>query len=161
MSEPCTRPFPQLRGHLADQRVGAFAFEEGPARHNVHATLAPREHDVGSAHASQESDLFGTDHRDDDDVVLISWFVSACQLYERLQVHSMARGGTLTLERIDVEALVVPVEIFVLKRFLECASLRVVWGDYSVGDAFILEVPSERQDRLNFFLVLKSTSRHG
>jgi hypothetical protein len=77
MGEPCARPFPQFRGHFADQRIRAFAFEEGPTRHNVHAALAPRQHDIGSAGASQEPDLFGTDHGDDDDVVLISCFVSA------------------------------------------------------------------------------------
>jgi hypothetical protein len=40
--------------------------------------LAPCEHDVGSAHASQESELFGTDHGDDDDVVFVACF--PCQL---------------------------------------------------------------------------------
>ena len=74
VSEPCTRPCAQLRGHHADQRVGPFAFKEGLARYNVHAALATREHDVGSARASQETEPFGADHGDDDDVVFVACF---------------------------------------------------------------------------------------
>lgn len=74
VSEPCTGPFPQLRGHRPDQGVGPFAFEEGPARHNVHATLATREHDIGSARVGQEAKPFGADHGDDDDVVFVTCF---------------------------------------------------------------------------------------
>ena len=51
MGKPSTRPLPQLRGHLAYQRVGPFAFKEGPARYDVHGTLAPSEHDVRAAQA--------------------------------------------------------------------------------------------------------------
>jgi hypothetical protein len=72
--EPRARLLPQFCGHLADQRLGSFTFKEGPVRHNVHAALAPREHDIGSAPAGQESERFGADHRDDDDVVLITCF---------------------------------------------------------------------------------------
>lgn len=78
MSEPRTRETTQFCGHLPDQRVGSFAFEEGLARDDVHAALTPCEHDVGSAHASQESEFFGTDHGDDDDVVFVACF--PCQL---------------------------------------------------------------------------------
>ena len=74
MSEPRAGPFAQLRGHLPDQRVGPFAFKEDLARYNVHAAPAPREHDVGSARAGQETEGFGADHGDDDDVVFVSCF---------------------------------------------------------------------------------------
>jgi len=74
MSEPCARPFPQLCGHLPDQRISPFAFEEGLARYNVHAAPAPRKHDVGSAHVGQETEGFGADQRDDDDVVFVACF---------------------------------------------------------------------------------------
>jgi hypothetical protein len=67
---------------------------------------------------------------------------------------------TLTLEGIDVETLVVPVKIFVLQRVLERVSLRVIWSDDSVGNGFILKVPRERHNRIDFFLVLKIASRH-
>ena len=48
----------------------------------------------------------------------------------------------LTLEGIDIEALVVPVKVFVLKRVLELASLCIVRGDYSIRLIFVLEVSS-------------------
>ena len=76
LSEPCTRPIPQFRGHLADQRVGTFTFKEGPTRHDVHAALAPRQHDISSACASQKPEFFGADHGDDDDVVLVPYLFS-------------------------------------------------------------------------------------
>ena len=78
MSEPRTRAIAQLCGHLSDQRVGSFTFEENPARDDVHAVLTSCEHDVGSAHASQESELLGADHGDDNDVVFMACF--PCQL---------------------------------------------------------------------------------
>jgi len=48
----------------------------------------------------------------------------------------------LTLEGIDIEALVLPVKVLVLKRVLELTSLRIVRGDYSIGFIFVLEVSS-------------------
>jgi hypothetical protein len=63
------------------------------------------------------------------------------------------------LEGINVKALVVPVELFFLKRALDLASLRVVWGDDPVGFAFILEILSKQHDRFDLFLVLKVASR--
>ena len=85
MSEPRARPLPQLPGHLSNQRVSPFAFEEGLARHDVHAAPAPREHDVGSARASQETECFGADQGDDDDVVFVACF--RVKRYERLWVR--------------------------------------------------------------------------
>lgn len=65
------------------------------------------------------------------------------------------------MERIDVKALVVPVEIFVLKRSFEYAPLCIIRGDNSVRDVFFLQVLSEMHDRIDFFLVLKTASRRG
>jgi len=64
------------------------------------------------------------------------------------------RDETPTLEGIDVEALVFPVELLFLKGVLDPAALCVVWGDDPVRFALILEVLSKKHDRVNLFLVL-------
>jgi len=66
---------------------------------------------------------------------------------------------TRTLEGINVEALVFPVELLFLKCVLDLASLCIVWGDDPVGFAFVLEVLSKEHDRFDLFLVLKVASR--
>jgi len=63
-------------------------------------------------------------------------------------------GKTPTLEGIDIEALVVPVELFFLECMLNLAALCIIWGDYPVGFAFVLEVLSKKHDRFDLFLVL-------
>lgn len=68
---------------------------------------------------------------------------------------------TPTLEGINIEALVVPVDPFFLQRALNRASLRVIWGDYPVGSAFVLKALSKKYDRFDLFLVLKVASRRG
>jgi hypothetical protein len=68
---------------------------------------------------------------------------------------------TLTLEGINIEALVMPVDPLFLKRALDRASLCIVWGDYPVGFAFVLEALSKKYDRFDLFLVLKVASRRG
>jgi hypothetical protein len=67
---------------------------------------------------------------------------------------------TPTLEGINIEALVVPVELLFLKCVLNFASLGIVWGDDPVGFAFILEILSKKHDCFDLFLVLKVASRH-
>ena len=61
----------------------------------------------------------------------------------------------MTLEGIYVEALVVPVKVFVLKCALELTSLCIVRGDNPIGFALVLKVPSKEHNCLDFFLVLK------
>ena len=68
---------------------------------------------------------------------------------------------TPTLEGINIEALVVPVDPLFVKRALDRASLCVVWGDYPVGFAFVLKALSKQHDRFDLFLVLKVASRRG
>jgi hypothetical protein len=68
-----------------------------------------------------------------------------------------ARTGR-TLERVDIEALVVPIKAFIIERFFECALLCIIWGDYFVRNILILEVPSKKYNRLDFLLVLKMWS---
>ena len=60
-----------------------------------------------------------------------------------------------TLERIDVEALVVPVESFFFECTLKRVPLRVVWGDNLVGDTLLLlEMFRNECDGLDLLLVL-------
>ena len=59
-----------------------------------------------------------------------------------------------TLERIDVEALVVPVESFFFECTLKRVPLRVVWGDNLVGDTLLLEMFRDECDGLDLLLVL-------
>ena len=68
----------------------------------------------------------------------------------------MCRDETLTLEGIDGEALVVPVQVCVSKCAFELTLLRIVRGDYPIRFAFVLEVPSEKQNCFDFFFVLRS-----
>jgi hypothetical protein len=49
----------------------------------------------------------------------------------------------------------VPVQVCVLKGALELTFLRIVRGDYPIGFAFVLEVLGEKQNRFDFFLVLR------
>jgi hypothetical protein len=66
---------------------------------------------------------------------------------------------TLTLEGIDVETLVVPVEIFGLKCVFKFTSLCIIRGDDAVTFSFVLEVPCEKHDCFNFFLVLEDGTK--
>ena len=68
---------------------------------------------------------------------------------------------TLTLEGIDIEALVVPVKIFILKCTFNLISLRTIWCDYSIRNAIILEMSSNEHNCIDFFLVLKTASGRG
>jgi hypothetical protein len=61
----------------------------------------------------------------------------------------------MTLEGIYVEALVVPIKVFVLECALELTSLCIVRGNDPIGFAQVLEVPSKKHNRFDFFLVLK------
>jgi hypothetical protein len=56
LSEPSARPTAQLSSHRPDERIGAFALEECPARDNIHPVLAPREHDIGTVRAGQKAE---------------------------------------------------------------------------------------------------------
>jgi hypothetical protein len=62
---------------------------------------------------------------------------------------------TLTLEGIDGEALVVPVQVCVSKCAFELTLLCIVRGDYPIRFAFVLEVLSEKQNCFDFFFVLR------
>jgi hypothetical protein len=66
---------------------------------------------------------------------------------------------TLTLKGIDIETLVVPLKILVLKCVLNLVSLCIVRGDYPIGNTFILEVPRKKHNCVDFFLVLKPASK--
>ena len=64
-----------------------------------------------------------------------------------------------TLERIDIKALVVPVESFFFECPLKRVPLRLVRRDNLVGDAlFILEVFRDECDGLDFFSILMTQS---
>ena len=76
------------------------------------------------------------------------------------------RDATIqTLERIDVEALVLPVKIFTFKCLFKCTSLCIVRGDYTERNVFLLKVFSKKYNGLDLFLVLEdlhmSASRRG
>lgn len=58
------------------------------------------------------------------------------------------------MERIDAEALVVPVEFFFFEFFFERVTLRVVRCENPVWDTFLLEVFRDERDGLDFLSVL-------
>ena len=60
----------------------------------------------------------------------------------------------LTLERVDIEALVLPGERCVLEAPFEEAALRVVWGDNLVALPFRVELPRDHYHRIGFSGVL-------
>jgi hypothetical protein len=60
-----------------------------------------------------------------------------------------------TLERVDVKALVVPVESFFSECFFKLAPLRVVWGDDLVRNALLFfEVFRDEHDGFDLLLIL-------
>ncbi len=62
-----------------------------------------------------------------------------------------------TLERIDVEALVAPVEFFIFESLLDGAPLCIVRGDDPVRNILLLEVFRDDRDGLDLTLVLVTT----
>ena len=59
-----------------------------------------------------------------------------------------------TLKRIDVKALVVPIEFFLFERTLKRAPLRVIRGDYPIGSVILLEAFRDEHNGLDLFWVL-------
>ncbi len=59
-----------------------------------------------------------------------------------------------TLERIDVEALVVPVEFFIFESLLDGAPLCIVRGDDPVRNVLLLEMFRDDRDGLDLFWIL-------
>ena len=64
--------------------------------------------------------------------------------------------NVLTLERIDIEALVLPGERRVLEAPFEEAALRVVWGDNPVALPLGVELPRDHYHRIGLSGVLRA-----
>ena len=62
-------------------------------------------------------------------MVLITWF--RMSVMSNLDVRAMHRDTTQTLERINIEALVLPFKVLFPKCLFNHASLCIIWCDYT------------------------------